>query len=487
MKFGTKIVAILSALGLATVIISATATLAVAQPSEVWVDDDYCDSCYNNGHTWGYDAFDRIQDGIDAILTPGTVHVAAGTYFENVVLKGGAIVRGAGADITTIDGNENGSVVIASSAGPGTELDGFTITNGTGTWHGGYTYGGGIHISNSSLIVRNTIITSNSCSDGAGGIEAYDSTLSLFNNNIFQNNGWWGGAITLHSSDAEIVGNIIYENSFGYGGVIWITDNSLSTIVNNKITGNSIGIGIGESSTADIINNTICNNSNYGIATDTYLTGGEKGLATIINCIIWLNDDDLVNLTATYSNIEDADFGEGNISLYPMFVDLAAGDYHLKKYSPCIDAGTNDAPSLPDTDCEDNPRIIDGDNDDTATVDMGAYEFGDICECDFEGDLDIDGIDLATYVNEPGSYNLAVFAEDFARTDCPVFVTYDVFTIGGYLQYRTFSDGSNQYRGWLEFAKNENPIEESGITQIELKDSEGNPVALWFRLQHRVS
>ena len=30
---------------------------AEPKPDSVWVDDDYCDSCPNDGHTWGYDAF----------------------------------------------------------------------------------------------------------------------------------------------------------------------------------------------------------------------------------------------------------------------------------------------------------------------------------------------------------------------------------------------------------------------------------------------
>jgi hypothetical protein len=65
-----------------------------------------------------------------------------------------------------------------------------------------------------------------------------------------------------------------------------------------------------------------------------------------------------------------------------------------------------------------------------------------------------------------------------SRSDWKEFATYDVFTIGGYLQYRTFSDSSNMYRGWLDFTKNNNPIDESDITQIELKDSAGNPVTI---------
>jgi PKD repeat protein len=67
-------------------------------PSEVWVDDDYCDTCGNDGHTWGYDAFDVIQDGIDAV-EGSIVHVGPGTYNENVLIpssKAGLQLLGAG-------------------------------------------------------------------------------------------------------------------------------------------------------------------------------------------------------------------------------------------------------------------------------------------------------------------------------------------------------------------------------------------------------
>jgi len=56
-------------------------------------------------------------------------------------------------------------------------------------------------------------------------------------------------------------------------------------------------------------------------------------------------------------------------------VDAANGDYHLQGASPCIDAGDNSlVPGGVNSDLDGNQRIVDGNNDGTATVDIGAYE-----------------------------------------------------------------------------------------------------------------
>lgn len=72
-------------------------------PDEVFVDDDYCDTCPNDGHQWGYDAYDNIQDAINAVGN-STINIAAGTYNEsNIVIDTAVTIIGAGIGSTIID------------------------------------------------------------------------------------------------------------------------------------------------------------------------------------------------------------------------------------------------------------------------------------------------------------------------------------------------------------------------------------------------
>ncbi|MBU0742181.1 right-handed parallel beta-helix repeat-containing protein, partial [bacterium] len=76
-------------------------------PTTVWVDDDYCDGCANDGHVWGYDAYDNIQDGVDAV-SGSTVYVAAGNYVEAILIEDPVTLLGATAGV-----NKNGYSVPA--------------------------------------------------------------------------------------------------------------------------------------------------------------------------------------------------------------------------------------------------------------------------------------------------------------------------------------------------------------------------------------
>jgi len=98
--------------------------IIIAPLSEVWIDDDYTEgSC--GGHNWNYDAFDTIQEGINAV-SGSTVNVAAGTYAgEIVIAKDGITLNGAGSAAVTIVATR---AMAADNYGITIDADGVTIS-----------------------------------------------------------------------------------------------------------------------------------------------------------------------------------------------------------------------------------------------------------------------------------------------------------------------------------------------------------------------
>lgn len=221
-------------------------------------------------------------------------------------------------------------------------------------------------------------------------------------------------------AEVYIRNNIIAGNTAGgFAGGLWFEttsntcngDEGKRVLVNNTITNNKceethhvsygVRIGMRDDSHVHIYNNIIWNNTDPGNpGYDIYLDSGGVSSTTDIynNDYTTLDEDGIVNK------------GD-NINADPNFVNPGSNDFHLQSSSPCIDQGTNGAPALPTYDFEGDQRKIDGDNNGSAIVDIGADEFGegggDPCEGDFDLDGDVDGSDLA------------VFAADFGRTDCP--------------------------------------------------------------------
>jgi hypothetical protein len=116
----------------------------------------------------------------------------------------------------------------------------------------------------------------------------------------------------------------------------------------------------------------------------------------LTNSILWANTpDEIVNYdtsclpVVTYSNVRGGYTGDGNINRDPSLVDAANGDFHLEPGSPCIDAGSNAAPDLPDYDFEGDARILDGNGDEVAVIDMGVDEvvFGGIVVVEVDVDV----------------------------------------------------------------------------------------------------
>jgi len=102
----------------------------------------------------------------------------------------------------------------------------------------------------------------------------------------------------------------------------------------------------------------------------------EAGSGVICNCIIYSNRN--ANWSGSASTFISCcttpSPGPGNITNSPMFVNEAAGDYHLHFGSPCIDTGT-DLSSFITNDIAGTPRPLDGRGAGVPAFDIGAYEF----------------------------------------------------------------------------------------------------------------
>ncbi|MHC4943461.1 MAG: right-handed parallel beta-helix repeat-containing protein, partial [Planctomycetota bacterium] len=92
------------------------------------------------------DDYPTIQQAIDAAVNGDTIIVRPGTYVENIDFKGkGTTVQSShGPEVTVINGenpaNPDLGSVISFHNGEGLDavLDGFTLTQGTGTWYEPY-------------------------------------------------------------------------------------------------------------------------------------------------------------------------------------------------------------------------------------------------------------------------------------------------------------------------------------------------------------
>lgn len=130
---------------------------------------------------------DTISGAVAAASSGEIIVAGPGTYAGGVDLQGKSIrlIATAGPDETIIDvSGTPGSAVTIVGAGPGTELEGFTITGGTGTFEGDcpeycFEVGGGLHVKESVLTIRNCRITGNTAFGGGGGIRAAASDVTL--------------------------------------------------------------------------------------------------------------------------------------------------------------------------------------------------------------------------------------------------------------------------------------------------------------------
>ncbi|HIJ71529.1 MAG TPA: hypothetical protein HPP87_09230 [Planctomycetes bacterium] len=269
-----------------------------------------------------------------------------------------------------------------------------TIHNCTIRGNGTESGGGGLHISSGSPRIKNCRFAYNKASCGAG-VYCTKSSPTLTNchfiNNVAQ------GAMNI----VEILqgDNVIQYTTASCAGLY--NSNSTSTVANCVFAGNvamSPGVGgiFNQDSTCTISNCTFVGNSgSYAntLGSELYakeFLGGSPSNITIANSILWdgveeIYNDDGSTISITYSDIDGGWPGEGNIDTDPCFLDYGYwddkgtptdpnddlwinGDYHLKWFSPCVNAGDPNREYTGQTDMDGLQRVCLG------RVDIGADE-----------------------------------------------------------------------------------------------------------------
>ena len=219
--------------------------------------------------------YNTIQAAIDDADTNNTIEVSPGTYYENIDFNGKNInlrsTNPTNPDVvasTIIDGGGNGSVVTFSSGeGTGAVLQGFTITNGSGTEEEpDWICGGGIYVFNSSPAITGNIISKNSVDLLGGGIYMRYSSSNITGNTISENSAVrsGGGGIYMGDSSPTITGNTISGNTAPGGGGIAVRGGSFPIVTANTISENSAACGGGiivHSSSPTITGNIISGNT----------------------------------------------------------------------------------------------------------------------------------------------------------------------------------------------------------------------------------
>ena len=256
------------------------------------------------------------------------------------------------------------------------------------------------------------------CEDGSSvllsgiqdGVLMFHNVIDATISNISISNEYpeYASGIVMQYSSPTLI-NITASGISGYG--IACSDFSNPIIYNALLYNNNYGFGCSYSSNPYIINSLISNNnskafysaydSNPTFVNTTMVNNVlpsyiRESNAILYNCILF-NDHiyeidafQYSTVTISYCDIEggiDAvhawvvstcNWLDGNIDEDPLFTGTGEHPFSLSGLSPCIDAGTPEIAglNLPPWDLINNERIWDGDENGTAIIDMGAYEFG---------------------------------------------------------------------------------------------------------------
>jgi predicted outer membrane repeat protein len=235
-------------------------------------------------------------------------------------------------------------------------------------------YGAGICNSDSDATIQDCWFAycGGSATRGGGGICNDGGAPTILGCQFEENSAeWLGGAIADLGSAARVINCIMLRNTatVGGGGIYLL-----------ERWGNTGAPG------PQFINCTLQGNRSSQEGGAVF---SEDVPSTFFNCIIWGNSAgsgapgihsqagaSSGRPAVRYCDVEGSSVypGTGNIRMDPRLVDPDTNDVSLLFDSPCVDAGSNSAVAGISGDFDGRTRVVDGDGDGTAVVDMGAFE-----------------------------------------------------------------------------------------------------------------
>lgn len=336
-------------------------------------------------------------NGADTILlTTGTYKLSLSNNGnpEDQSIKGDlditddVVIEGISANDTLINGNQVDRV-FHILGGSYVTIKNLTIKNGNSTTSG--LGGGGILVEGSAqLSLSNIIITSNQSATVGGGIDNFGGSVIIIDSIIQNNQAKIGGGI-FNDGTLDIYRTLIaYNTATGSGtdvdgggldnaGEAYLEN---TTISNNSAPSGSGG-GVFNDGLIEFLNVTIAENDGGGFV---HNAGAARFKNSLVAKNTTFNCSGINKPTSLGNNLENTDSCNFNqtsdlVNVAPNISALQDNDgfsytHALLSNSPAIDSGDN--LDCPDTDQRTALRPADGNQDDKAICDIGAFEYNAI-------------------------------------------------------------------------------------------------------------
>jgi predicted outer membrane repeat protein len=277
--------------------------------------------------------FPTIQGAVNVAASGDVIAINPGTYTENITLKNGVSLQGAGMGVTVIDGGARASCIyVGGAAIATTRIQDLTVTNGRASNGGGIKLG-----SENSCEIRRVEVRGNTAKARGGGIYADVESRTLIEEcRITGNTAQLGGGIYCQTSFCTLRFNVIELNNGTQNGGGLYCAFDCSEIANNTIDANtSVGAGSGVAFSSPVsarfVRNIVSNNGGgYGV----WSSGGKLGTGCNVYWSNNLGDRSGGALVADES-ITD-----------PMYCNYPQRDLELNFASNAADAACSDVPYI---------------------------------------------------------------------------------------------------------------------------------------------